>query len=447
MIRRDFMFNTMISFNNSEKLYIQLYNHIINEIKTGNLKKDEKLPSKKVLASTLNLSNTTIENALNQLLDEGYIRSVPKSGYYVEDVEFLIPQNNDPIDILERNKKYIYNLTSNAVDTASFPYSTWVKLTKEVMSSEIDLLNKSNNQGDISLRIQIINYLKVNRGINAKPENLVIGSGLEYLLMILSLIFKNKSFAIENPGYKKVGDLLIQNHKINYIDVTEEGISIDELYKCNPDIAYVTPSNQFPTGALMHTKKRLELLKWASNNKYIIEDDYNSEFHMFSAPTKSLQGLDNNERVIYLSTFSRTLAPSIRISYMILPNHLMKIYNELFKSFTCPVSKIEQHTLELFIKDGYYARHLNRVKNIYKKKHEIVIKYLKKKNIKIIKDGFLHLLIESNFKIRENAYKNKLKISLLKDFYYTDYQKDILILGYAGVDMNHFEQALSLLFK
>lgn len=441
------MFNTMISFNDDEKLYLQLYNHIINEIKTGNLKKDEKLPSKKVLANTLNLSNTTIENALNQLLDEGYIRSVPKSGYYVEDVEFLIPQNTDQSEILEPSRTYKYNLTSNAIDTESFPFSTWVRLTKEVMSSNIELLNKSNNQGDISLRIQILNHLKLNRGINANPQNIILGSGLEYLLMILSIIFKDKSFAVENPGYKKVGEFLKQNHKVHYIKTCEYGMNLEDLYNSNADVAYLTPSNQFPTGALMPTKKRLEFLKWANNNKYIIEDDYNSEFHLNTIPTKSLQGLDNNERVIYLSTFSRTLAPSIRISYMILPNHLMKIYNKLFTLFTCPVSRIEQHTLELFIKNGYYSRHLNRVINIYKKKHDIVIKYLKKKNIKIIKDANLHLLIESNFKIRENAYKNKLKISLLKDFYYTPINDDILILGYAGIKMEDLEVALNLLFK
>lgn len=442
------MFNTMVVFNDEEKKYIQLYNHIVNEIKNGNLKKDEKLPSKKKLAEILNLSNTTIETALNELLDEGYIRSVPKSGYYVEDVEFLIPQINNTEEVLEETTNYLYNFQSNAIDVASFPYSIWVKITKEIMTSNLDLLTKSSNQGDLSLRNQIINHLKANRGINANASNVVIGSGIEYLLMLLSIIFKGKKFAIENPGYKKIGEILKKYHEISYINVDEFGMSLDELIESNADIAYITPSNQFPTGAEMNVKRRLEFIKWAQqNNKYIIEDDYNSEFHKFEKPTKSMQGLDNNERVIYLSTFSRTLAPSIRISYMILPNHLIKIYKELFQYYTCPVSRIEQHTLELFIKDGYYSRHLNRVKNIYKKKHEIVIKYLRKKNIRVLKDSFLHLLIEGNFKFRENAYRNNLKISLLKDYYYDECNKDVLVLGYSGINIEHLEDALKKLFR
>lgn len=460
-----------ISFDNNSKtpIYFQLYSAIKKEIELGNLKTGDKLPSKRKLALHLKISQTTVETAYNQLVSEGYITSKAKSGFYVQLFDETITTSTEkiystkPIYKTQQNK-YKINFITNAVDTDCFPFSVWSRLNREILNENKDLLKVVNPKGDLGLRESISNYLHQYRGVNVHPEQIIIGAGTEYLLgLIIQLLGNNNVFGVENPCYHKIIKILnINNSYINYIPLDNDGIIIDTLRKTNTNIMYVTPSHHFPLGTVTPISRRQQLISWAneSNNRFILEDDYDSEFRYSGKPIPALQGLDRNNKVIYFNTFAKTLAPSLRIAYMALPENLLQIYEEKFLFYSCTVPSFEQQILKKFIDKGHFERHLNRIKNIYKTRRDIVINTFNENNMF---DRFSifgekagqHLLICAN-NISENmlvksAENAGIKVYGLSEYYSknTSYNTDngIVIIGYSGFKDNELKNATNELCR
>ena len=444
-------------------LYEQLYRHIKSEIEAGSLKNKEKMPSKRMLAAHLKISPVTVETAYAQLLAEGYLRSVPKSGYYVENVPFpkiIVPDymKTEIIDTPPVNQ-YVYDFRTNTVDPNLFPYSVWSKLSRVVLSDNPhDLLNTLHPQGLKALREEIAVYLYRFRGITAQSEQIVISSGSEMIYHhVIQLLGRLITYATENPGYSKIKQLLAVND-CPFINVTLDsfGLSVAKLEKTDASIVHVTPSHQFPTGIVMPIKRRLELLSWANaiQGRYIIEDDYDSEFSYETQPIPALQSLDHYEKVIYINTFSKSIAPALRIGYFVLPPHLLKKYQEMQVYGSCTVPNFEQFILTKFLKEGYFESHLNRMRSIYRKRRDYLINELissgiVKKNQIFHYDSGLHLLIQPSIGLTETdlvskALSHSIRVYGLSEFYSGTLPKmdPIIIMGYTSLKEDEIKKAV-----
>ena len=334
----------------SDSLYEHLYKCIRNDILCGNLSMGEKLPSKRNFAKNLGISTITVENAYAQLIAEGYIYSIPKKGYFVSDIHTILPVeqmhpfeeyngSSSSIDSpsmiqkadMEESHHFAVDFTSNQTDSEYFPFSIWSKLIRELLSdSQQKLMINPPCGGILELREAIARHLKDFHGLHISPEQIIIGAGTEYLYGILiQLLGFDKKYAIEDPGYHKIAKIY-NSHNVDcdYIAMDDSGIRISELEEKNIDVIHISPSHQFPTGITMPIGRRYELLGWASKapSRYIIEDDYDSEFRLTGQPIPTLQSIDVLEKVIYINTFTKTLASTVRISYMVLPKHLVKAF-------------------------------------------------------------------------------------------------------------------------
>lgn len=461
-----FIFN--FDENKKKPLYVQLYEGIKNEIVHGYIQPNSKMPSIRSLAITLNMSKTTIENAYNQLLVEGYIYSIAKKGYYVKNIKHTLLHNNNIIQTKnvedKTTTKILYNLTNDNVEEKVVNMKLWKKTILNVLDENTnELLSYGEVQGELFLREEITRYLYQARGVYTKPNQLVIGAGIQPLLIILAHIFsllnKNK-LAFEDPGFNKAKDILRNNLlKLIPIPVKEEGIDIEYLKKSQADLCYVSPSHQFPTGTVMPINKRMELINWATTNeKYIIEDDYNSELRYTGRPIPSLQGLVQGKNVVYLGSFSTVFLPSIRISFMVLPLNLTNIYQSINKSYAQTASKLEQLSLANFINKGYFDKHIRRIKAHYAKKSEIIQHLIKK----IFKDkviihssdsGFIlyvELIVDKDEKTIQKMCEQKgIKIHVLSDYIVNKITRKypVVILSYKGMNSKMHEQALIEIYK
>lgn len=366
--------------NNNKKspsLYIQLYHHIKNEILSGNLKIGEKLPSLRRLARESNISITTAGQAYNQLLTEGYIISKPQSGYFVAEIPTTSVSNKSSIktsnpefdDFTLDRGKFLFDL-----DT--FDFLKWKKCSSRVLNEYSDmLLFESDVQGEAALRFEICKYLYSSRGVISSPEQVVIGAGTQQLTSHLARILTIMGIDMvctEDPGYLPIQNVFRdRGFAVAKIPVTDSGIMIDKLPANIPTAVYVSPANQFPTGSVMPIGARYRLLEWAkSNGSIILEDDYDSELRYYGKPVPALQGLDENDSVVYLGSFSSTLFPAIKISYMILPEKMVRIFESIKSDYTQTCSKAEQLTLALFMEDGYYYTNIKKLRTLYAQKIE-----------------------------------------------------------------------------
>ncbi len=369
-------------------IYIQLYEHIRDEIKNQTIKKGEKLPSIRETASTYKISKTTVENSYFQLLTEGYIESLPKKGYFAQDLrDYFSDESTIPATSAAQEKeRYMEDedfdkFNNENVHMGSIDTKIWKKLYNRILTDfEEEIYSSGSYQGEYILRYEISNFVNKTRGGKTRPEQIVIGAGIQYLMGILAGMVKNqvKTAAVESPGYEKA-KYIFEDYGFNTVDipVSEDGLNLQSLKTSGADIAYVSPSHQFPTGSLMPIGKRLDLLSWAENNKsYILEDDYDSLIRFESLPVPCLQGLDKDDRIIYLGSFSKILTPAMRLSYMILPDRLLENYKGILSKYTQSASKIEQLTLAFFIGEGHIYKHLRKIKRIYSKKRNLIKKYL-----------------------------------------------------------------------
>ena len=410
-----------------EPLYVQLYNFIRMDIESGVLTADSKLPSKRSFAQHLGVSLITVENSYSQLLAEGYIRSEEKKGYYVEKIEKKIENT----EISEDSE--IENELPEDFDNKLFPFTIWAKIMRDELSeNQTKLLTKPPFEGVYELRKAISEHLRNFRNIQASPNQIIIGAGTEYLYMLINILFgSNYIFGLEDPGYSKIANIYNEyNIKCEYIPMMEDGMDIDYLKKNKVDIIHISPSHHFPTGVVTSIGKRYALLEWASKSpdRYIIEDDYDSEFRLSGKPVSSLYGIDVIDKVIYMNTFSKSLASTIRISYMVLPKSLMKRFHEGLGFFSCPVSTFEQHTLARFIGEGYFERHINRMRRHYKKRKEELFEDMKKydifKNSSISgENSGLHCVVKfdtdkTDEELLEEVISYGFQASMMKDYYF-----------------------------
>ncbi|WP_070329507.1 PLP-dependent aminotransferase family protein [Exiguobacterium aurantiacum] len=415
--------------DSSTPLYEQLYLHIRQAIVNDTLMTGTKLPSKRKLGQFLDVSQTTVELAYAQLLAEGYIESLPRKGFYVlPQEELYVRRGTSTIEPLPTKKTYSFDLYPSQIDTTAFPFERWRRHLKQVVAEENhELLALGSVQGDLVLRQEIATYLYHSRGVHCSPEQIIVGSGTEQLLpQLLDLLTDATTFGIEDPGYPLTRQLFEhQNRSYVPLPVDDSGVLVDRLEAEAIDAIYVTPAHQFPTGTILSVSRRQRLLNWASERQtYIIEDDYDSEFRYSGKPIPSLQSMDQNERVVYLSTFSKSLMPSLRIGYMVLPPPLLNRYRERYRHFTCSVPRFEQHTLTEFMASGDFEKHLNRMRKTYRRKLETVITAFKPYEPLVTITGAsagLHIVLsvdtaQTSEQLKQLAEQSGIRIKAMADY-------------------------------
>ncbi len=370
-------------------MYEQLYGYIRQDIRQGRLAAGERLPASRALSRYLAVSRSTVELAYEQLLSEGYIEAVPRKGYYVCQIDALYRLADIPRPSPEKKERQEdscrFDFSPNGIDLDSFPYGVWQKITKNtLLDDKKDLFQLGDPRGDWEFRETICSYLHQARGVVCTPGQVIVGAGNDYLQMLLGALFgREHKVVMETPTYQHARGIFEQlGFQVATVSVDAQGMSVEELRKSGGNIAYVMPSHQFPLGIVMPIRRRLELLSWAEEEegRYIIEDDYDSEFRYKGKPVPALQGSDKLGRVIYLGTFSRSIAPAIRISYLVLPTGLAEKYSRATDRFSSTVSRIDQTILNCFIKEGYYERHLNKMRGIYSRRHDALLGCMRRLN-------------------------------------------------------------------
>lgn len=504
-----------------DSLYEYLYKCIRQDILDGKIASGEKLPSKRSFAKNLGISVITVENAYAQLMAEGYIYSVPKSGYYAAKIcnyllapeqsadikrkesstwrtadgpddsgktdswleERNVQERKDGTDEREeaaraggreeKNKKETaektkiqIDLVNSRTDPKQFPFTIWARLLREVLTEKREaLMDKPPGGGIWQLRQAIAGYLLQYQNMQVLAEQIIIGAGTEYLYgLILQLLGKEKTYALENPGYTKLARIYdSQRVKTVFLPMDEKGISIEMLRTSKADVIHISPSHHYPTGIATSIGRRYELLSWANEQegRYIIEDDYDCEFRMAGRPIPSLQSIDRLGRVIYMNTFTKSLTSTMRISYMVLPLDLLREFQEKLGFYACTVSNFEQYTLAQFISDGYFEKHINRMRNYYRGKRDALRKAIRESSLgeKVTiqeADAGLHFLMEVKTELSDEALAEKaercgVRLACLSQYYH---QSEVfpaashrVIVNYSGLDPEQISLLPELLYR
>ena len=475
----------MLTYNltatGSDSLYESLYKCIKNDILQGKLCAGEKLPSKRSFAKNLGISVITVENAYGQLSDEGYIYSMPKRGFYVSDIDMVANPNTGAKTSADANlfddsasiacSHYFADFSSNQTDSEIFPFTIWTKTVRSVLNdNRIQLMINPPCGGILPLRNAIARYLGDFRGMKVAPHQIIIGAGTEYLYgLLIQLLGKNLIYGVENPGYHKIGKIC-KSMGVTYrhVDLDESGVSIHELEEKKIDIIHTSPSHHFPTGLVMPVSRRYELLGWAAKKKqnYIIEDDYDSELRLSGKPFPTLQSIDVSGKVIYMNTFTKTLASTVRISYMVLPEDLAKRFYSELSFYSCTVSNFEQYTLAQFMENGSFEKHINRLRNYYQNKRDAILKELKSGSIgKYItiqeEEAGVHFLMHiqsdcTEAEIVEKAKAGGVKLDPLSRYYIKNTEKheqngqenpyeNTYVMNYSSVNMENIKKVVQVL--
>ncbi|MBR3199905.1 MAG: aminotransferase class I/II-fold pyridoxal phosphate-dependent enzyme [Mogibacterium sp.] len=376
------MISVEIDYNSDKSLYVQLYEYLKGEIAEGRIETGERLPSLRTMSEVAGMSVTTVKSAYEQLMVEGYLISKPQSGYYaargavIKDSHKKAKSHDGEASVRasvqgkESEKQKNDALTLNC-DLDSFDFVKWKKCMSAVLNETPELLlSEADRQGEPALREEIARYLYQSRGVICTQEQVVISAGTQQLINHLARILKMMDIghvSVEDPGYMPVRSILRDwGFSMSCIPVKKDGIVIERLPVNIRTAAYICPQNQFPTGALMPISRRHEILDWAeANDSIIIEDDYDSELRYTGMPVPALQGIDHGNRVVYLGSFTSTLFPAIRISYMVLPERMVKLYEKIRNNYDQTCSKTEQLTLAEFMKRGFFHTNLRRVRKLY----------------------------------------------------------------------------------
>lgn len=470
------MFEILLQDNSDQPIYLTLYKHIRNIIRNGDIADGMRLPSVRALQIQLNISKTPIETAYQMLISEGFVVSKPRSGLYVVNPNKtplaklkgneldgpIIQTNSQKSQQISTGNKRIIDFDPTAVNTEKFPIRIWNKMVKEAIESNEVLLGKYGDpQGEEKLRNLLAEYLFNSRGVHCTPEQIFIGNGMVNSIKIISILLKDiHNFAIEEPGYDLArNQLMLNGFELTPIHVEASGLSIKELETCSAKAVYVTPSHQFPTGCIMSYTKREHLLKWAfSNEAFIIEDDYDGEFRYIGKPIPSLQGLDDYGRVIYIGTFSKVFTPALRMNYMVLPKMLMDRLKDIPHEISSTPSRIDQWAMSSFIEQGHWYRHIRRVRNLYRQRHQLLIKLIQEKLGHYVEitgqNAGLHiqLTVKTHQSVEiliETAATEGVKVYDFKNMWMSKKTGDFprLFLGFGGVSEKDMEIGISLLKK
>ena len=467
-----------LKFHSGKCLYEQIYEYIRDEIKGGRLLSDERLPSTRALAEYLQVSRSTVDFAYEQLQSEGYIEARPYKGYFVCRLEELTGEDGSahamtkPVNVIsleeggslfhEKSPALQYDFSPNGLDMSVFPFGVWKKITKNILNSgNQELFALGEPQGDLDLRQTISRYLHSSRGVNCTPEQIVVGAGNDYLLLLLEkLLGRHVGIAMENPTYKRAFNIFRSfSYRIEIVGMDESGMKVEELRTRQVKAAYCMPSHQFPTGIIMPIGRRMELLKWAgeAEDRFLIEDDYDSEFRYKGKPIPALQGVDTAGKVIYIGTFSKAIAPAIRVSFMVLPPKLLARYREKCFFYSSTVSRIDQRILNEFIREGYFERYLNKARKLYREKHELLLQMLTpfRRKFRISgENAGLHLLLtcrDSNVTEKELIRKaacHGVKVYGISDAFVEDagsYNSATVLLGYGGMKKEEITEGIEKL--
>ena len=458
----------MLTYNfankGSDSLYEYLYKCIKNDILLGNLGVHEKLPSKRSFAKNLGISVITVENAYEQLMAEGYIYSIPKKGFYVADLRELnltktlsVSPSSTLLSFKEK-VPYLADFTSNQTDSEIFPFTIWARTMRELLNeNQQQLMENPPCGGIMALRQAIADYLHAFRGMVVNPEQIIVGAGTEYLYgLLIQLLGDDKIYGIENPGYPKIAKIYDSMH-VSYsaIDLDEHGVCIYSLEDHQIDIMHLSPSHHFPTGIITPISRRYELLGWASKdeNRYIIEDDYDSELRLGGKPIPTLQSIDVSVKVIYMNTFTKTLSSTVRISYMVLPASLTELFYKKLSFYSCTVSNFEQYTLARFMESGSFEKHINRMRLYYARQRQKIKEVLEKGAPGLPceireNDSGLHFLLHLKTDLTDREVVKKLaeqgvRVHALSE-YYTKKQGEehFFIINYSNLDVEKAAAAM-----
>lgn len=371
-----------------KKKYALIYENLRANITDGTIKYGEKLPSKRAAADSFDASVITVEHAYELLESEGYIESRPRRGYFARCVadgiltekesdfpfpeEFAIENQTDGNDASAKDASA---KGTNAKDANAkkerFPFGVYASAVRAVLNDLGDkITEKTNGSGAPALKSAIKNYLKTSRDVHADENRIIIGAGAEYLYGVIAKLFgAGETFAIETPSYGIIEKIYSLNGvKTEKLRLGTDGVLSEDLAACRAKVIHVTPYRSFPTGVTASASKRAEYLRAAKKiGAYIVEDDYESEFSLSAKLTETLFKNTPDDNVIYINTFSKSVFPSLRLAYMILPEKLAAKYYEKFGDFSCPVPTLEQYVAAKIISDGSFARHVNRVRRTRKK--------------------------------------------------------------------------------
>ncbi len=453
-------------------LYQQIYQELKKKILERQFEAHEKLPPKRTLAKQLDVSINTITNAYEQLLAEGYIYAIERSGYYIEEItkfdKHRHVSRNFPEHLKEatENRNGWLSLSHMTADTALFPFKEWLKSERKAIENhQRDLAEINHPQGPYLVRETIAKFIGLSRGVACEPEQIVISAGTQPLMQqLMSIQPEDTTIAMESPGYSRIYTLLSQQLQmpVDLISLDDNGIDIEQVEKSAANFLFVTPSHHFPTGKIMPISRRIELLNWAlkEEHRYIIEDDYDSEFKYETDNIPSLQSLDQHDRVIYFGTFSKSLLPTFRISYMVLPPKFLEKYQEKHADLIHYNNTLVLYTLHYFIQSGAYESHLKRMNHYYETKRNLLITELTNVFgddifIKDIPAG-LHFVAKFNtnktYEEVELATKElKLEIYSIKRFSLKNEYKHTenieLVIGFAIIKKEDIKEAVARLAK
>lgn len=460
----------MLTYNlldrGSMPIYEYLYQCIKEDILQGRIRAGDKLPSKRNFAKHLGISTATVENAYSQLLLEGYVTSVEKSGFFVMQLDnSQRTSEKRPPQSLEEEFEYSYfsDLRSNRLQRANFPFSTWAKLMRNTISTYDEALLKTvPYNGIYELRETLCEYLRDNKGMHVEPYQIFVGSGTEYLYSRLIQLFgTDAKWAIENIGNQKIANIYdMYNARWSFVDTDEKGPLTDSLLQEASNIVHISPANNFPLGSVMQVKRRQELLSWAyeSSDRFILEDDYDSEFRYRGAPVAPIFSMDTEGKVIYLNTFSKTLIPSLRISFMVLPRILVEKYQKKLSFYSGTVSSMEQYTLAHFIREGYYERHINHMRNYFRSIRDGLIGALERSDLKEIAtivepSAGTHFLLQlqtekSDRELTESILRQDIEVAALSEYLLTKSQDThTLVINYCGIHKERIEETVERLAR
>ena len=447
-----------------KSLYAALYELIREDIRAGRLAAGTRLPSRRTLAANLGVSTVTVESAYAQLIAEGYAESKERSGVFVCAIGTapLPSERSELLLAAVREEKPLLDLSGGGGEDVPFPFSVWARTMRTVISERgAALLHPVDFRGATELREAIAEHLYHVRGLRVSAEQIVVGAGTEYLYnLIVQLLGREAVYGVEDPGYSKAARIYaLGGARTAPVLVDEGGVSLRSLEMSGAQILHTSPNHQFPTGAVTPIGRRQSLLRWAEarEGRYIIEDDYDSEFRFTLRPIPTLQSIDRAGRVIYVNTFSRTLAPSLRISYMVLPKSLTERYRAQLGFYSSTVPAMEQHTLARFLDEGYFEAHINRMRKSYRAQRDAVIDTILQsplgEHCRVSgEDAGLHFLLTIDTKctdhvLRADAEGRGVRLSFLSDFALRpgSAPQHTLVIHYPGIDLGRLRSALSIL--
>ena len=444
------LYDFILADKKSKKpMYRQIYISVRNAIESGNLKKDTKLPSVRKLSAELSVSKTTVLAAYDQLCAEGYIKTKPQSGYFVAAEFKNIPKLPDEANYNSNleNKIYKYDFSSKSIDESIINLTEWKKNIKDVINRNYLLTSYGNVQGEDALRHALQKYALGTRSVNSRADNIVVAAGTQAILYILcSILGCNKKIAVAKDSFVQSEFVFKSfNYDINYFESDKYGATVDSLEKINPDILLINPNFTEPYGANMPVTRRLEIINGAkARGALIIEDDYNGELRYSTHPMPCVQNYDT-ENTVYIGSFSKVLLPSVRISYMVLPDRLMKKYKEIKALTNQTASKTEQLALAGYINTGKIDVHLRKARRVYLEKSKTVIKSVEKyfRGCSIIfNETSLYIKIKLNFEIDRKKIEKEFagnSISVMP------FNNNELGLSFSGIPNDKIDEGIRLI--